>query len=217
MVSRKKAAAAGKAGRAKAKAKEVAAAEEERNDRAPAPLIKPTLCTHSVHPLYKGVFSQFVRAFINSFYEAKDKDGVRMIARCLVDATNATLAMDEFAEGLNDSSKLDMAVSSFLSFGTQGILDGDYDFPHDCATFARYLEQQHIAVNLKKTQALLNIPKIDETYYADKHTLVKFFRHRIPCSCLDDKYEEVKSIPKMGFCSRVNKCSASTHSIFQIE
>jgi len=55
-------------------------------------------------------------------------------------------------------------------------------------------------------------PKIYETYLAsscgdtynpaDLHTLVKFFRKRIPCSCscLDAKYEEVKATTKMGWC-----------------
>ena len=32
------------------------------------------------------------------------------------------------------------------------------------------------------------------------HTLVKYFRKRIPCSCLDGKYDEVKAITKLGFC-----------------
>ncbi len=69
----------------------------------------------------------------------------------------------------------------------------------DYACFARYFEH-HIAVELKKTQALINWPKIGELDKADDHTLVKFFRQRIPCSCLDEKYQEVKSIPKMSFC-----------------
>eukprot|EP00986_Skeletonema_menzelii_P013044 scaffold7396_cov127-Skeletonema_menzelii.AAC.7 len=32
------------------------------------------------------------------------------------------------------------------------------------------------------------------------HTLVSFLKKRIPCSCLDEKYKEVKSIPKIGLC-----------------
>ena len=55
---------------------------------------------------------------------------------------------------------------------------------------------------MKQTQALLNWPKTREVYNADlhKHTLVKFYRRRIQCACLDEKYEEVKSITKMGRC-----------------
>jgi hypothetical protein len=36
--------------------------------------------------------------------------------------------------------------------------------------------------------------KIVQANRADEHTLVKFFRKRIPCSCLDEKYQEVKQI-----------------------
>ena len=52
----------------------------------------------------------------------------------------------------------------------------------------------------KQTPASYNVPKLGETYKADEHTLVKFFRNRIPCSCLDEKYEEMKNIAKMGLC-----------------
>ena len=34
----------------------------------------------------------------------------------------------------------------------------------------------------------------------DEHTIVSFFRKRVPCKCLDKKYKEVKSIVKMGLC-----------------
>lgn len=34
----------------------------------------------------------------------------------------------------------------------------------------------------------------------DQHTLVKYLRENIPCSCLDEKYKQVKSITKMGNC-----------------
>ena len=85
--------------------------------------------------------------------------------------------------------------------GTEDFLQGNYVDARSFATIARYLEQ-YIAVELKHTQALYlyNWPKIYETYYADEHTHVKFLRHRIPCSCLDEKYEEVKHITKMGIC-----------------
>lgn len=55
-------------------------------------------------------------------------------------------------------------------------------------------------MSLKKSQAVVNWAKICETHGADMHTLVKFFRTRIPCSCLDWTYQEVKSITKMAFC-----------------
>ena len=117
--------------------------------------------------------------------------------RWLEEAKNAT--WEEFAEVWNDLAKLETAMSFLLCVGTEHIRHGNDDAARDVATFIRYLEQD-IAIELHHTQAFYNLPKLDESYAADVHSLVKFFRHRIPCSCLDDKYEEVKNIPKMGFC-----------------
>ena len=90
-------------------------------------------------------------------------------------------------------------MSFFLCMGTQHVLEGHYDHARDYAAYARHIEQ-HIALHLKQTQALHNLPKIKETFNADMHTLLKFLQRRIPCSCLDGKCEEVKSITKLGVC-----------------
>ena len=52
----------------------------------------------------------------------------------------------------------------------------------------------------------MHLGKMNELYDADEHTLVIFFRKRIPCKCLDEKYEVVKSIAKVGLCANP-KCS----------
>ncbi len=145
-----------------------------------------------------SICSQFVTAFYGSFEAAKKRND--SLSRCLTAARNATLwGYAAAAVVWCDSAKMKIVLSYFLCLGTQAILDGDDDNAKMSATLARYLEQ-HIAVELEKTQALPHFPKLGETYEADMHTLVKFFRRRIPCSCLDDKYEEVKDAAKMGFC-----------------
>ena len=68
-----------------------------------------------------------------------------------------------------------------------------------CAMLACYFEEW-IAVNVHKNQATLRWAKLIELNSADDHTLVSYYRKRIPCSCLDDKYKEVKSVKKMGLC-----------------
>ena len=91
-----------------------------------------------------------------------------------------------------------MAISFLLCKGTQDILEGGEQYTmigsddnaRKSAAFARFFEQ-HIAVELEQTQALINVTKIINAYVADNHTLVKFLRHRISCSCLDEKYEEL--------------------------
>ncbi len=114
---------------------------------------------------------------------------------------------DEYANVWNDSAIMNMAISHLLSEGAKDILS-DKAKSHVCyqldarmnITCIRYFEQ-YVAVHLNETRATYNLAKILESNSVDEHTLVKFFRHRIPCSCLDEKYEEVKHITKRGLCN----------------
>ena len=170
-----------------------------------------TKCYHGFKEM-DNTCIDFVIAFRNAVHEA-DKRG-ESTSQSLVEAKNAT--MDKFADVWNDSAQMKSAISMLLCRGTQHVLDGNYVIARDLATFARYMEQ-HVAVKLHQTQALMHWPKIYETYIAgipfdknkhpsDLHTLVKFFRKRVCCSCLDAKYEEVKAAAKMGLCFNL-KCN----------
>mmetsp|Transcript_29811 Transcript_29811/g.46743 ORF Transcript_29811/g.46743 Transcript_29811/m.46743 type:complete len:281 (+) Transcript_29811:231-1073(+) len=159
-------------------------------------------CTHGVDDSITSeaegisISSQFARAFHKSFQEAVIGD--LTLSNCLLAANSA--AMDKFPEVRNDSAKMGSVISYFLWSGTEHFLEDNYGSAKVAATIARFIEQ-FIAVELKLTQAELNWPKIEEMLIrSDVHTLVKFFRHRIPCSCLDEKYEEVKNTAKMGIC-----------------
>ncbi len=221
MVSRKKA--AGKARRAakvEAKARDrdrEEAREREREGGNPNETtineseelledqMQQVLCWHgvNVNPITSRecICFQFVQAFAKAIGEADRSGGSdrpRSLSEIFNTARNAT--MDEYAEMWNDSAMIDMAMSYFLGSGARHILSGNYDHAGLTATTARYLEQ-HIAVYVNKTQALHNWPKMRETANSsDLHTLVKFFRHRIPCSCLDEIYKEVKNTTKMSIC-----------------
>jgi hypothetical protein len=217
MVSRKKA--AGKARKAaKAKAKEeknnqttsindrleLQMSNELKQEQETAQLLErmwQMQCKHGTKPLSsRDICLQFAAVFIESFREAvHDSCGERSVWQCLTDVQNAMATVDKFAEVGNDSAKMEIATSIILCMGTEYTLEGEDRTARKCATIARYFKQ-HIAVDLKQSQALPNEPKVGEMYECDEHTLVKFFRHRIPCSCLDEKYEEVKHVPKLGFC-----------------
>ncbi len=196
----------GKARRAaKAKAEErgnnngqTTAKEQEQSPAAQLQQVQSAIpeCGHGFTFKAEGisVFSQFVHAFNRAFAAARGSNA--SLSQCLTAAQSVTML--EFADVWSDSAKMKSAMSFFLFSGTQYILKGYYNYARENATIIRFMEQ-HIAVRLKQTP-LFNWPKIFETYQADMHSLVKFFRHRIPCSCLNDKYEEVKHIPKMGFC-----------------
>lgn len=151
-------------------------------------------CMHGFDKI-DGACSQFAIAFRKSYYEAADGDD--SLLPYLKAAQDATMV--EYADLWNDPIKMEMAISYFLYLGTNNIKESDYfDAPVNAA-IARYLEQ-HIAVKLRQTQALYNVTKIVEAYNPDMHTLVKFFRKRIPCTCLDEEYEGVKNITKTGWC-----------------
>ena len=96
-------------------------------------------------------------------------------------------------------------MSYFLTNGTKLIIDGETQQARHNATTAIFFEQMR-AIRFQKTQASANHSKLEEIFHCDEHTLVKYLRKRIPCKCLDEKYKEVKSITKMGFCCN-QRCS----------
>ncbi len=94
---------------------------------------------------------------------------------------------------------MDAIISVLLSGGTRCILDGDNDASRSYATLVCHFEEW-TAVKMRKSKALINWAKIVELDRADDHTLVQYYRKRIPCVCLDKKYKEVKSVKKIGYC-----------------
>jgi len=215
MVSRKRT--KGKARKAaKAKAREEAEERRRNNDQATdvqqqqslesqmqrlqvrkAPIAgDSTRCKHG-RGMVEDICVRFVTTVEDAFNDI-NRGGDHTLSHCLLWAYNDTL--DEFAEVWNDSAEMELALSYLVACGAQHILKGNNDSARGCAIFARYFEQ-YIAVELHETQALINWPKIaDLTVRADEHTLVKFFRRRVPCTCLDEKYEKVKHITKLGLC-----------------
>lgn len=159
-----------------------------------------TFCTHGSIPLPKGhICQQFVRQFEKHYHNSTSD----RLLESLEQAYQCT--KEKYADVWNDSSKMELVCSSHLAVGTQAILDGFTSDARFDATFANYFEQ-HTAVHLKEKQASMDNPKLAELNDADPHTLVSYFRNRIPCSCLDAKYKQVKSNPKMGECC-YEKCS----------
>eukprot|EP00984_Skeletonema_dohrnii_P007854 scaffold2899_cov85-Skeletonema_dohrnii-CCMP3373.AAC.10 len=96
----------------------------------------------------------------------------------------------EFREAVHEAGKRGNNTLQSLMAANNATLDKYED--------VWYMEQW-LAAEFHKTQATINWPKV-EAMSADSHTRVKFLRKRIPCKCLDKKYDEVKSITKMGIC-----------------
>ena len=101
------------------------------------------------------------------------------------------------------NSNMIILKSCFLAEGTKCILGGNSDDARIHANVVKYLESLLIYRQKQRrisAKAVVDPAKMFELIRADKHTLVQFYRKQITCSCLDDKYNEVKSVTKMGMC-----------------
>ena len=90
-------------------------------------------------------------------------------------------------------------ISYFIWEGTELILNGDRNRARKLASYVNYFD--HLLKTLRLTKP--GIPQRSgfiDSGIVDDHPLVRFFQKRIPCTCLDEKYDEVKSITKMSIC-----------------
>jgi hypothetical protein len=148
---------------------------------------------------------EFSTAFDNAYYEELHSGSTNMESCC--DAGMAA-AEEKFPDIWDSATKLKKIVSYYVARAVQYLLNGrawDDRQARLEASYAYYFEQS-IAVHFEHTQPLIKWPQILELQFTDQRTLVKFLRKRIPCKCLDKKYNEVKSMTKMGRCLNL-KCT----------
>lgn len=162
-------------------------------------------CYHGYSVLPEGdVAHQFVKSFMGHYCDAVNVDGKigPTKFKAALDATDETLGF----HALQDEAKVDWILSFLYGIGTQLILDDNED--HACvhAEVASFFELWKCGTFGTKQ------PELFETNHADIHTLVSFFRRNIPCSCLDEKYKEVKSGTRVGLCHNPN-CSLPGHLV----
>eukprot|EP00984_Skeletonema_dohrnii_P033098 scaffold28586_cov107-Skeletonema_dohrnii-CCMP3373.AAC.6 len=152
--------------------------------------------------------TKFALAFNNKFWEEPDSTN---LGDCFEIALRST--WDEFYDVWNSATKMDLAISCFTWAGTDDIVleDRHIEEANANAAIASYLEECN-AMHLRKTQASINSAKTAELFRGDEHTVVKYLRKKIPCSCLDKKYKEVKSMARMGSCYNPN-CSLPDQKI----
>ena len=124
----------------------------------------------------------------------------------------------KFAEVWNDPDMMQWVASRCINYGVDMILEGNCQavavgqsamcssFFEQWAEEVIYQNETQASFNWDIFDALCDWTMMSELGVGDEHTLVSFFRKRIPCKCLDEKYKEVKSTPKIGFCHNP-KCS----------
>eukprot|EP00984_Skeletonema_dohrnii_P028405 scaffold18382_cov155-Skeletonema_dohrnii-CCMP3373.AAC.9 len=137
---------------------------------------------------YMNQCKVFLQAFVDEF----DGAGGDFLA-----AYHAT--KEKFVGVWKDFGKMSFVVSFLLACGTSKVLEGNARIARKYAALSSYFEM-YVEVDLLNTRAYPSWAKINELYSADMHTLVSFLKKRIRCSCLDELYKEVKSIPKIGLC-----------------
>jgi hypothetical protein len=172
---------------------------EDMMERLRISATSPKLCRHGCPPLSDGeekIFGDFVNAYLAAL-SLQGNAGLQAFSAA------HRAPMEEYPDV--HSSKLDTVISMLLATGTQRILDEHNDIAQRYAMLACYFED-YMAVFLHKTRAVPNLTKAYEWHGADDHTLISYYRKRISCSCLDEKYKEVKSVKKMGRCYNQN-CS----------
>ncbi len=228
MVSRKKkkgrARRAAKAARAAEEEQEVQEEQEESTIEAKMQRLSSdddssddsgTRCRHGLESESEDC-ERFVGAFNYGYSEGYNADHDDMIScfNAAILATEAEFNCSFFnVDGIrrddgvnfpfniwNDADKLRQVVSYCLEQGTKHILNGNDSDGRLVASFVYFFEQR-ISAHFEKTQPTVQWHHIEELQIGcDLHTLVSFFKRRIPCKCLDEKYKEVKSLTKMGLC-----------------
>ena len=111
------------------------------------------------------------------------------------------LLYKEYPKFWTDSVSLEWIAAACMSIGTELILQqGSNHFNNYLCIFSEFLTQC-VARDVHKSQPLIYAARFHELARSDKRRLISYMKKRIPCSCLDAKYKEVRSLPKTGFCS----------------
>ena len=137
----------------------------------------------------------FITMFTETYRKCMSIDG--NVINALNAAQHAT-QIPMFHLIWTDATRLEGITSYFVTEGTKQFLQGNERMARHSAIMANHFEQS-MAVT-KKEQPEIIPAKMGELLNGDMKTLVKYYRQRIPCGCLDKKYEEVKSVTKLGFC-----------------
>jgi hypothetical protein len=154
-------------------------------------------CQHGHVELPPGhVCNRFVSIFFQTM-ESMDENETILDALTVTKRTHPNV--------WEDANKLDWIISFLCSVGSQLLLNGG-DGEQRCRllAFTASLLEQHVAYHLRQTRSELKSYKTYELVSADRRMLISFFKKRIPCQCLDEEYNQVKSMKKMGICCNLN-------------
>jgi hypothetical protein len=167
-------------------------------------------CTHGYNPSsrFQARFCEdFLKTFTESYYASTRGnsriDRLRSVNMAFQTAITTSIRISNASR--KNLSNAESVNPFCLAEGAKFILDGKSDDARLPALLA-------LTIKSTSTFEWPDHQKMLELLCGDQHTLVQFFRKRIPCSCLDEKYKEVKSITKLGVCFN-NDCPQRGHMI----
>ena len=154
-------------------------------------------CTHGYNPssTFQARYCEdFFKTFMESYCSSTRGNSQDDRLKSFILAVEAAVTTLTITANISRNKSSAASINPFcVAEGTKFILDGKSDDARLCGALALYMKKP-------REDELPDIQKIFELLDGDEHTLVQFFRKRIPCLCLDAKYKEVKSITKMGIC-----------------
>ena len=143
---------------------------------------------------------RFCGDFMNEFMNLYESNQMKMEGNMLLRQLKRFAGTKEkFEKEMGEKSNSRCIKSFLLAHGTRKIIDADYDSARFDASCIQVFSSMMSCMR-KRTYDPKKESKLADLQVADEHTLVQFYRKQIPCSCLDEIHEEVKSIPKMGCC-----------------
>jgi hypothetical protein len=156
-------------------------------------------CTHGYNPSSRfqaRYCEDFVKTFRESYHAATRENSRLDRSSAAVAALRTVLTTTNVPRNRSNAERVNLCC---LAEGTKFILDGKNDD-------ARLLALLALTIKNAEAGKMPDYQKMLELFDGDEHTIVQFFRKQIPCSCLDEKYKEVKkSTTKMGICFN-NSC-----------
>ena len=171
---------------------EVSAKNDEENNEE--------RCNHGFSPWPRGhICGRFIPSLLHGFTSSNGHSNLDRF----MSAYKATSTKYEAV--WSNPDMLEHVVAYYLAEGTSAILEEKDDLARQSGMLAIGLEQfrETLMGNIDAQRSYGKIFAFSSDT-CDDHTLVSFFRKRIPCKCLDKRYKEVKSIVKMGLCMNLD-------------
>lgn len=158
-------------------------------------------CYHGQVKHTPKVCVQFIAAFFHSYLENNAKPESM---NTLVNGALKT-AYDKFPEVITNKNYLEIIKKSMISNGVSSLQEGTPEMSLTIVSALLLIDSYTPSCPARPGTFICPDPKkmlrSKDILNGCRRSLVKFFVNQIPCNCLDDLYDRVKSTtPKMSLC-----------------